>query len=95
MSIDDTKVEHVFQQVRHALNACREVSLADKQALVERFRVELMIADLSPRRRAVYRAVIDMLEDIIEDELDRQAADRLKGSSALVGYVKRLLDGLS
>tara|TARA_R110002167_G_scaffold39839_3_gene122768 strand:+ start:254 stop:541 length:288 start_codon:yes stop_codon:yes gene_type:complete len=94
MSIDDQKVEQIFVQFRRALNAGQSMDLAHMQALAERFRVELMIADVSPARRAIYRSIIDMFEDIIEQEADKQDAARPKGSNALVAYVKRLVQGL-
>ena len=94
MAIDDNRIEQLFLQFRRALNAGEEFNLDHKQALVERFRVELMVTDCSPRRRAIYRAIIDMFEDIIEEEADRLSAAKPKGSRALVAYMKRLFDSL-
>ncbi len=94
MAIEDKKIEDIFNLFRRAINAGQDMNLAHQQALVERFRVELMVADMSSRRKTVYRAIIDMFEDIIEEEVEKQAANKPKGSSALVAYVKRLVQGL-
>lgn len=94
MAIDDRSIEQIFQQFRRAISTSQEADLENKQALVERFRVELMITPASRGRKAIYRSVIDMLEDSIEEEVDRLDASRPKASAALVQYMKRLLDGL-
>lgn len=94
MAINDKKIESLFEQYRRAINASQELDLQHKQALVERVRVELMITPVSSGRKAVYRAVIDLLEDSIEAEVAEQDAARPKATNALVAYMKRLLDGL-
>lgn len=94
MAIDDRKVEHIFEQFQRAIKASQDLDLGHKQALVERFRVDLMVRDSSPPRKALYRAIIDMQEHAIEAEVERLDAAKPKASKALVNYMKRLLDGL-
>ena len=95
MAIDDDRVERLFTQFRQALSTGQDMDLPHMQALVERFRVELLIADVSARRRRVYRAIIDMFEDLIDEKVDKLDAQRPKGSNALIEYVRRLMQGIS
>lgn len=94
MAIDDKRIEALFENFRHAISVSHDIDLQHKQALVERFRIELMLKHCTRQRKALYRAVIDMLEHDIEEETERLDAGKPKATDALVAYMKRLLDGM-
>ncbi len=88
--IDDEKVEKVFARIKSSLSEGQRLDAAQMRGLVERIRVDLMLSKYSRRKRAVYRALIDLLEEEIEAKLD----DGHDLTDQAVAYIKRLVKGL-
>ncbi|MEQ9639779.1 MAG: hypothetical protein RIM84_07095 [Alphaproteobacteria bacterium] len=88
--IDDQKVEKVFENIRRSINEGMRLDAPQMRGLVERLRVDLMLSQYSRRKKGVYRALVDLLED----ELENKADDSQDLSNQAVQYIKRLIGGL-
>lgn len=66
---------------------------AEVQALIDRLAVESLIDKVSRPRRQVYRALIDYLENALEDREDADPEEERKRSGRQ-SYLQRLIKGL-
>lgn len=93
-SIDEQRVESAFERIRDALNLAMQLELPQIEALIERFRVEVMLSRPSRDKRAVYRSVIDLLENELEHRYDVEGQHREHVREQVVAYFRRLVSGL-
>jgi hypothetical protein len=91
--IDDRKVEHAFERIRDSLNLSMQLDIGHLEALIERFRIELMLARPSRERRAVYRASIDLLEAELHRRYEAEGHHPDSMRAHVVDYFRRLVAG--
>ncbi len=92
-TIEDEKVEQEFAHLQRFVSEASCCDLSNLQALVERIRVEIMVAKPKRATRMFYRAVIDYLEDVLEHRYAAEGSEPHHHHN-LIGYVRSLLDAI-
>lgn len=92
--VNDQHIEELFESIKKTAALARREELRDVEALIERIRVAMMIEPLSRPRKALYRAIIDYYEDILEERYDQAEHERGAARRSVVDYFKRLADSL-
>jgi len=90
-NIDEERVEHAFDRIRSAVNLALQQEIWQIEALVERFRVEIMLSRPSRDRRAVYRALIDLLEGELHRRYHAEGHHPDSMREHVVDYFRRLV----
>jgi DNA-directed RNA polymerase specialized sigma24 family protein len=95
MQLDEDKVEDAFVKFRAAVNFAVNQELPNLEALIERIRVELMIQTMRRERRDVYRALIDLLEDEVDEQYEKIDEERGSIRHQVESYVRRMIRNLT
>lgn len=93
-SIDERRVESAFERIRDALNLAIQLELPQLEALIERFRIEVMLSRPSRDKRTVYRSIIDLLEGELERRYEAEGQHREHVREQVIAYFRRLVAGL-
>lgn len=64
------------------------------EALIERLRVETIIQKHRGSLKRYHRAIIDRLEDVLEERYEKEDTDRNSTRKAVLGYIRSLWEGL-
>jgi len=75
-SVNEQQVEQDFELLKRFTRCAWQRKLPNVEALIDRIRVELLVAELTKRRRALYRAAVDFLEDAVEERYEKENKDR-------------------
>lgn len=94
MTIDEERVDRRFGYLRSFLDSAWNSDLAEAEALIERIRVELMLAECDHASKAFYRAAVHCLEDVVERRHRDEDKDRLGTRRAVADYLRILMEGL-
>ena len=93
-SIDEHRVEHAYERIRDAISLALQLEVPHLEALIERFRVELMVARPNRGRRAVYRDIINLLEGELERRYEAEGHSPEHVREQVIAYFRRLVAGL-
>lgn len=91
-AVNEEQVEQDFELLNRFTRSAWQRPLPHVEALINRIRVELMVAELTRRRKALYRAAVDFLEDAVEERYENEQKDRKQARRSVRDYVKALLD---
>jgi dGTP triphosphohydrolase len=91
--VNEQNVERDFELLKRFTQCAWQRDLAHVEALIDRIRVEMMIEPLTRRRKAYYRAVIDFLEDVVEERYEKERKNRHETRRSVLDYVKGMIEG--
>lgn len=93
--IDEKRIEEAFDRIRGALNLALQQPIPHLEALIERFRLELILRQPNRQRRTLYRALIDLLESELEERYAASDHDRETVRQHVVRYIRQLVHELA
>lgn len=93
--VDEERVEADFESFAKLTRLAWSRDLAHVEALIERLRVEVIMAPMQRGRKQLYRAAIDYFDDVLDERYEKAGLDREGSRQSAVAYLKRLLDGIS
>lgn len=85
--------EKRLETIRSLLGAAWRSDPAEVQALIDRLSVETFVDKVSRPRRQVYRALIDYLENALEEREDADP-EEIRARAGRQSYLQRLIKGL-
>lgn len=92
--IREEKVEQDIALLERVCQTAWQRDIATVEGLVERMRVELIIKTFPRRKRAVYHALIEYMEDVLEQRYENTEHDRETVRRTVLNYISRLMQGL-
>lgn len=93
--VDEAQLERDLKLIAGIRAIAWQRSPANLLALLDRLRVMLLIEDITRRQRRVYRTIIDYLEDVLEERLEKhEKADRAQARRTASAYLRDLLKSL-
>lgn len=93
-SIDEKRVEDTLDRIHGALNVALQQPIPQLEALIERLRIDLMLRRTNKERRALYRALIDLLEAELAERYEAGGADRETVRQHVMRYIRQLVHEL-
>lgn len=94
MAVDGKLVEKMFVEFTSFLASANRMETHDLEALVERFRVELIISKPSRERKDLFRSYIDMFEAELERRYEKRDEDPDSIQDQVKRYLKKLIPTL-
>lgn len=85
--------EKRLDSVKNLLGSAWRSDPVEVQALIDRLTVETLVDKVSKPRRQVYHALIDYLEDALEEREDADP-EEVRQRTGRQSYLQRLLKGL-
>jgi len=93
MDLDEPHIEKQFKQLKHFADGVWHTDLTNVEAIVERIRLELIIEQVRNPRKTFYRAVIDYLEDVVDERYKKENKNPEASRRSVREYIKSFLDG--
>lgn len=93
--VDERQVERDFQTVGEIRRIAWQRQPEDVLALIERLRVQLLTERMPRRRRRLYRALIDYLDEVLEERFDSEKdVEPDAARKSALGYVRDIIKGI-
>ena len=92
--VDERKVEQDLEMLERFCRTAWQSDLQNVEALIERLQVEMIVQRYPRRKKAIYRAVIDYMEDVLERRYEKIEDDRDTVRQDVLDYVAKLIQGL-
>lgn len=85
--------ERRLESLKNLLGTAWQAEPEEVQALIDRLSVETFVDKISKPRRQVYRALIDYLENALEEREDADP-EEIRKRAGRQSYLQRLIKGL-
>ena len=85
--------ERRLESLKNLLGTAWRSDPAEVQALIDRLSVETFVDKISKPRRQVYRALIDYMENALEEREDADP-EEIRKRAGRQSYIQRLIKGL-
>ncbi len=85
--------ERRLESLKNLLGTAWRSDPAEVQALIDRLSVETFVDKISKPRRQVYRALIDYMENALEEREDADP-EEIRKRAGRQSYLQRLIKGL-
>lgn len=92
--VNEKLIEKDLAEIENLFGIAWHNSFMTTEALLERLRVEIMISRPSRRKRRVYRALIDYIEDVLEERYADEEQDRPEKRKQVMDYIKGVLNSV-
>ena len=92
--VDEQKVEQDLESLERFCRTAWQSDLQNVEALIERLQVEMIVQRYPRRKKAIYRAVIDYMEDVLDRRYEKADDDRDTVRQGVLDYVSELIKGL-
>jgi len=93
-TVNEAQIDQDLELINRVARLGWQRDVQNVEALIERLRVELIINDFRGSQKHFHRAVIDRLEDVLEERYEKENADRASIRDAVLAYIRSLWEGL-
>jgi len=92
--VNEAQIELDLELINRVSRLGWQHDLHNLEALIERLRVEMIVKEYRGSAKHFQRAVIDRLEDVLEERYENENADRETTRTAVLSYIRSLWESL-